>query len=129
VYLFRSWPEWKITVIRILKSYYDEHHQLPDKNVLLQEVKKDDSLKIFTKQIMAFYMYKTEELESGMNPETVFSLELSFNEVEVFNILGDFFKSELEVESFIVFDAEDTNLRDDLTRSPGQPGSPDVFYS
>jgi len=130
VYIYKEWPVWKAKALNLLKNTYNrETNSFPPKNEILELLKGDPDLESNKSQVMPFLNSSIKEIADSDDPLSEMILELPFDEFEVHNLLHEYIKKELEIETYHVFNSDDENAPDNLKKSNGQPGSPSIFFS
>jgi len=126
IYIYNEWPTWKIKTITLLNQLYDPSNKsFPEKAKILELLKEDPELEKNKSNVAPF----VNQILNSEDPLAELVVEYPFNEHDVFNILGDYIKKELNITTITILNPNDDNIPDNLQKSNGQPGSPVIFFS
>jgi len=109
-----------------LNQLYDPSNKsFPEKAKILELLKEDPELEKNKSNVAPF----VNQILNSEDPLAELVVEYPFNEHDVFNILGDYIKKELNITTITILNPNDDNIPDNLQKSNGQPGSPVIFFS
>lgn len=127
VYVAERYPEWQGTILKKLRSLYDEgNNALPSNDEILGHLKTEESLKKVFKKVMPFVQHVKNKLPEGK--ASALEEVTRFNEREVLEDHTSYIVRALELEEVWIEDVEqstDKKIKEDCI--PGKPMS--VFVS